>query len=293
MRVFNQRNQKRPQKSRLPAISITKQHVKRGSGSLALHRRTACCHYSAVRSAYNFGVFRLRKILLVWLAMAAIPSCAQQAPAATSLSIFTKRIPKASLWEQYTARLQAAGGIEPYHWRIVGGFLPRSIQLNPDGTLTGTLDEPGQSKFTVLVTDNNRPPMQAKQELVLSTYIPLTAEWLRKAQVNGVLSSSWPRVCRKIWCGFRWGLRTWTILSGIWSRLSRPRKDNLLVMAGQAGGNCFPLKKDTRDMELPFGDQLSPGNYAVNVDVVGEEPVSRKIFRARLVTGKESITQGP
>ena len=46
-------------------------------------------------------------------------------------------------------------------------------------------------------------------------------------------------------------------------------------------------------MELPFGDQLSPGNYAVNVDVVGEEPVSRKIFRARLATGKEAITQGP
>jgi hypothetical protein len=46
-------------------------------------------------------------------------------------------------------------------------------------------------------------------------------------------------------------------------------------------------------MEIPFGENLSPGNYAVNVDVVGEEPSSKHIFRARLVTGKESITQGP
>ena len=279
MRVFCSGNQKRPQKSRLPAISITKQHVKRGSQSLALQRRTARCHYSAVRSAYNFGVFRLRKILLVWLAMAAIPSCAQQAPAATSLSIFTKRIPKASLWEQYTARLQAAGGIEPYHWRIVGGFLPRSIQLNPDGTLTGTLDEPGQSKFTVLVTDNNRPPMQAKQELVLSTYIPLTAEWLRKAQVNGQRIDGSIKVSNRTGRDFE---LTFTALAV-----------NDIGRATAIGYQHFPLKKDTRDMELPFGDQLSPGNYAVNVDVVGEEPVSRKIFRARLVTGKESITQGP
>jgi len=203
--------------------------------------------------------------MLMWLAMAAIPSCAQQAPAATSLSIFTKRIPKASLWEQYTARLQAAGGIEPYHWRIVGGFLPRSIQLNPDGT--------------VLVTDNNRPPMQAKQELVLSTYIPLTAEWLRKAQVNGQRIDGSIKVSNRTGRDFE---LTFTALAV-----------NDIGRATAIGYQHFPLKKDTRDMELPFGDQLSPGNYAVNVDVVGEEPVSRKIFRARLVTGKESITQGP
>jgi hypothetical protein len=33
--------------------------------------------------------------------------------------------------------------------------------------------------------------------------------------------------------------------------------------------------------------------YAVNVDVVAEEPVSGRIFRARLVTEKQQVTQGP
>jgi hypothetical protein len=45
------------------------------------------------------------------------------------------------------------------------------------------------------------------------------------------------------------------------------------------------------DMEIPFGEALSSGNYAVNVDVVGEEPVSNRIFRSRLVSAKESVTQ--
>jgi hypothetical protein len=47
------------------------------------------------------------------------------------------------------------------------------------------------------------------------------------------------------------------------------------------------------DMEIRFGEALSSGNYAVNVDVVGEEPISEHIFRARLVTGRESVTQSP
>jgi hypothetical protein len=53
------------------------------------------------------------------------------------------------------------------------------------------------------------------------------------------------------------------------------------------------LKANTRDFSLPFGDNLAPGNYVVNVDLVAEEPVSNKIFRTRLVTPKETILQGP
>jgi len=68
---------------------------------------------------------------------------------------------------------------------------------------------------------------------------------------------------------------------------------NDIGRATAIGYQHFPLKKNTRNMEIPFGENLSPGNYAVNVDVVGEEPQSNRIFRARLVTGKESITQGP
>jgi len=53
------------------------------------------------------------------------------------------------------------------------------------------------------------------------------------------------------------------------------------------------LKKQTRDLQIPFGDNLSRGDYSVNVDVLCEEPISNRIFRARLATGKQQVTQGP
>src|SRR5205814_9174038 len=52
-------------------------------------------------------------------------------------------------------------------------------------------------------------------------------------------------------------------------------------------------KSNTRDMRLPFGDTLSRGNYTVNVELVAEQPISNRIFRARLVAGKQIVAQGP
>ena len=208
-----------------------------------------------------------------------LPVCAQQAQVPDSLSIFTKPLPKASLWEPYVANLQASGGIEPYHWHVIAGSLPRGFVLNESGMLTGVLDEPGESQFTVLVTDNDRPPKQANQDFVLSSETPMTADWLRKAQVNGQRIDGSIKVSNHTGRDFD---LTFIVLAV-----------NDIGRATAIGYQHFPLKRDTRDMEIPFGETLSPGNYVVNVDVVGEEPVSYRIFRARLVTEQESITQGP
>jgi len=224
-------------------------------------------------------MFRLAKLLSMSLALTAVPVHAQQVQAANSISISTKALPKASLWGRYTTRLQASGGIEPYHWRLVGGSLPRTVLLNPDGTLTGILDETGQFEFTAAVTDNDKPVKESKQEFVLTTETPLTADWLRKARVNGQRIDGSIKVSNHTGRNFD---LTFVVLAV-----------NDIGRATAIGYQHFALKKNTLDMEIPFGDSLSPGNYAVNVDVVGEEPVSERIFRARLVTGKESITQGP
>src|ERR1700686_5179026 len=111
---------------------------------------------------------RSSKILCLWLLFGVLPVCAQQAQVPDSLSIFTKPLPKASLWEPYVANLQASGVIEPYHWHVIAGSLPRGFVLNESGALTGVLDELGQFEFTALVTDNESPPKQGKQQLVLS-----------------------------------------------------------------------------------------------------------------------------
>jgi hypothetical protein len=217
--------------------------------------------------------------LLVLMGFTAFLGWTQPAPTPDSISIVTKTLPKAWLWEPYTARLQASGGVEPYHWRVVESSLPRSLRLSDEGTLSGGLNQPGEFQFTVLVRDNSRTPKQARQKLILKTETQLTADWSRKAQVNAQRIDGSVKVSNH--SGHDFDL-TFVVLAV-----------NDIGRATAIGYQHFPLKKNTIDMEIPFGESLSSGNYAVNVDVVGEEPVSKHIFRARLVTGKESITQGP
>jgi len=219
------------------------------------------------------------RIWFLSLMVVAVIGRAQQAPSPDSISITTKGFSKALLWEPYTARLQASGGTEPYHWRVVDSSLPRTLWLSDEGIFTGGLNQPGEFEFTVLVRDNSNPPNQAKQKLVLKTETPLTAEWSRKAQISGQRLDGSIKVSNHTGRDFD---LTFIVLAV-----------NDIGRATAIGYQHFPLKKNTVDMEIPFGETLSPGNYAVNVDVVGEEFLSKQIFRARLVTGKESITQGP
>jgi hypothetical protein len=204
---------------------------------------------------------------------------AQPAPTADSISITTKGLPKALLWDPYIARLQASGGVEPYHFRLIDNSLPGSLRLSDEGIISGGLSEPGEFQFTVLLRDNSNPAKQTKQRFTLKTETPLIADWLHKAQVNGQRIDGSIKVSNRSGRDFD---LTFIVLAV-----------NDIGRATAIGYQHFPLKKNTRDMEIPFGENLSPGNYAVNVDVVGEEPQSNRIFRARLVTGKESITQGP
>ena len=221
----------------------------------------------------------MTKILFLSLVLAAVLAWTQQPPSPNSISIVSKALPKAPLWERYVARLQASGGIEPYHWRVVDSSLPRTLRLSDEGIITGGLSQPGEFEFTVLVRDNSNPPKQAKQKLVLKIETPLTADWSRKALVSGQRIDGSIKVSNHTGRDFD---LTFIVLAV-----------NDIGRATAIGYQHFPLKKTTLDMEIPFGETLSPGNYAVNVDVVGEEPTSKLIFRARLVTGKESITQGP
>ncbi len=208
----------------------------------------------------------------------AIYAQAQQPPS-ESLTVSAKELPKASLWEPYNFPLQASGGIPPYHWRVISGSLPHGLGLRDLGELAGIPDEVGQFEFNVLVSDNSRPPQQQKQKIVLGMETPLTAEWGRRAWVNGQRIDGSIRVSNRTGRDF-----DLTVIVLAISDIGR---------ATAIGYQHFPLKKDIQDFEISFGDTLSPGNYAVNVDVVGEETISNRIFRARLVTGKQQVTQGP
>jgi hypothetical protein len=198
------------------------------------------------------------------------------------LSIITKELPVASLWNHYGPPfrygfyLQSTGGITPHRWRIVSGSLPRGLQFEDSGTITGSPLESGVFEFTVGLSDNRQ---QVERKLTLSVETPFKTQWARHAQVNGKRIDGSIKVSNTT--GRDLDL-TFVVLAV-----------NDIGRATAIGYQHFPLKANTRDQELPFGDTLSPGNYAVNVDVVGEEPQSNMIFRARLVAEKEAITQGP
>ncbi len=221
---------------------------------------------------------RYRKLFAGGLLLLAIYAQAQQPPSEL-LTISAKELPKASLWEPYTFQLQASGGISPYHWRVISGSLPHGLRLRDPGELAGIPDEVAQFEFNVLVTDNSSPPQQQKQKFVLAMETPLTPEWGRKARVNGQRIDGSIKVSNRTGRDFDLTVIVLAV--------------NDIGRATAIGYQHFPLKKDTRNLEISFGDTLSPGNYAVNVDVVGEETISNRIFRARLVTGKEQVTQGP
>jgi hypothetical protein len=231
---------------------------------------------SPLLAAYNLSMQARTSRLLFLLALTAMPVWSQQ-PAATSSPPQT--LPKARLWEPYQVQLQTSGGIEPYHWRLIAGSLPRGFALNEHGELTGISDENGIFEFTVLVRDSSRPAKEIELQFVLAFETPLTVDWQKKASVNGQRIDGSVKVS---------------------NRTGRDVELTFIVLAvndiGRAtaiGYQHFPLKRDTIDMEIPFGDTPSPGNYVVNVDVVGEQLESGRIFRTRLVTEKESITEGP
>lgn len=254
------------------------------SSAILARSRDLTVYVKMISDAYNLLMHRSYRVVATTLLLILMGVLAEsQQP--EQLSILTKELPPASLWEPYGARrhqefeLRATGGVGRQHWRIVSGSLPKGITLDDSGALIGTPEETGQFQFTVVVSDSNTPPAQAQKTFTLIVETPLTVEWDRKAQVNGQRIDGSVKVSNRTGRDFD---LTFIVLAV-----------NDIGRATAIGYQHFPLKRDTRDLSLPFGDTLSPGNYVVNVDVVGEEPIARRIFRARLVTPKETITQGP
>lgn len=217
--------------------------------------------------------------LLAAIVLLAIPMRSQQHRSAYALALPPSELPKPLLWDPYHLQLPASGGTEPYHWRVIDSTLPRGISLSDGGDLIGVLSDPGPFQFTLLVRDNSRPPKEQKQMYVLRAEVPLTVDWKDHARVNGQRIDGSITVSNHTGRDFD---LTFIVLA-----------INNIGRATAIGYQHFPLPKGTRDMELPFGDTLSSGNYAVNVDVVGEEPLSKRIFRARLVSDRKSIAPGP
>jgi hypothetical protein len=188
-------------------------------------------------------------------------------------------LPSASLWKNYSYDLRVSDGVPPYHWVLLSGSLPRGFRLTESGEVTGTPEEATQVEFTALVRDSNNPPRQQEKKFVLTIEPPLTAEWNHTVRVNGKRIDGSIKVSNRTGRDFDLTVIVLAV--------------NDIGRATAIGYQHFPLKEETRDFDIPFGDTISRGMYVVNVDVVGEEQISTRIFRSRLVVGNQQVTEGP
>src|ERR1700678_3923720 len=68
-------------------------------------------------------------------------------------TITTEALSPGQLNEQYSARIAAQGGVQPYHWSVASGRLPAGIALSSStGELQGTPSTAGTTSFLVKLT---------------------------------------------------------------------------------------------------------------------------------------------
>lgn len=95
-------------------------------------------------------------------------------------SIAATALTNASPNTNYSATLQATGGVGALTWSLAGGSLPTGLSLNTSGIISGVPTVPGTSAFTVQVTDSSAAPggpatAQAQFGLTVVTPVTITA----------------------------------------------------------------------------------------------------------------------
>jgi len=180
----------------------------------------------------------------------------------------------------YQFRFRAHGGMTPLHWKLEKGALPPGMKLQEDGFLHGQAERGGEFQFTLSVKEGGNPQSGVQKEFILRVLSALSLRWKDVAHVNG------KRIEGSV-------------------NVSNTTPDDLdltfivLAVAGNGrataiGYQHFPLKRGTIDMELPFGENLPPGGYVVNVDAVGEMGAKKLIYRERMQTpGPLRVVVGP
>ena len=229
-----------------------------------------------MRTRYFNGPFIF---LLALLAVTPTSSFGQQGAATgPPLKIKTAESPKGYLQRPYRFEIQADGGITPLKWTLTSGALPKGVILASDGLLSGVPTQTGEFSFSATVTDSGIPAQHLTQEFHLLVVTALVVRWSVPPKVNGLRVDGAIKVSNQTGEDFD---LTMIVLAV-----------NEHGRATAIGYQHFPLKQNTIDFEIPFGENLTFGSYGVNVDVVGEVAATNSIFRARLATNVR-ILQAP
>ena len=231
-----------------------------------------------MRALAQYGL----RVIAVVFALLLVPQsllCQSSANSSSQLSVKSGPLLKAFLRAEYHEQLEAQGGNAPYTWKLEHGDLPHGVSLDRSGILSGMPTEVGDFHFVVTVSDSGSSPHQRNQQLTLRVLAPLLVQWGNQAKINGQRIEGSVKVSNQTGQDFD---LTFVVLAV-----------NDIGRATAIGYQRFNLKHETIDFEIPFGENLPPGGYVVNVDVVAEIAAINTIHRARLVTGKLQMVQGP
>lgn len=87
----------------------------------------------------------------------------------SELAIKTSSLPSGQLQSGYQAALTASGGTSPYTWSVASGSLPSGLSLTSStGTISGTPQQAGTTKFTVAVHDASSPIASASASMAIT-----------------------------------------------------------------------------------------------------------------------------
>jgi len=153
-------------------------------------------------------------------------------------TIVTTSLPNAKVGQAYAATLVATGGTTPYQWTASGHF-PAGLSLDGStGAITGTPTAPGQSRFTVHLTDSAPRHHKATAKLVLQI-IPSAISISPATLPSGTHGAKY-HVKLAASGGnkpYAFGVTSGTLPPG----LSLDSKGNLTGTPTQAGGNSFSV----------------------------------------------------
>ena len=82
------------------------------------------------------------------------PLTLEVGPPPPPLAIRTETLPQALQGIQYSAALDASGGVGPYTWSIDSGALPDGLTMNGSGVISGRSTTVGSTSFVVRLKDS-------------------------------------------------------------------------------------------------------------------------------------------
>jgi len=111
------------------------------------------------------------------------------------LAITTTGLSDALAGVKYTQTFKATGGIPPYTWSISWGTPPTGINIQSNGTFTGTTTETGSFTFNVHVSDSAKKKATAKEAFTLTVDLNLAGKTVPANMFNmhvNHVNTPWP-----------------------------------------------------------------------------------------------------